>query len=67
MIMPEDFPTVNDSDEDLVAWVRARGNNLYPKHFVDLREAVSSDQPDIALIHFDLPGTPVERIKRVMS
>ena len=65
MIMPEGFPTVNDSDEDIVSWVRARGNRLYPKHFIDRREAVSPDQPNIALIHFDRPGTPVERIRSV--
>lgn len=57
------MPDVHWTDSQIKDWALMNGPAL-PKVYVPLAYAMTPETPDIALVHFDIPRFPVERMKR---
>ena len=56
------LPVSSDSDEAIREWARQMGKANMPKAFVYLGDAPRPGQQLMAVIHYNRPGQPVERI-----
>jgi hypothetical protein len=57
----DEKPAVDWTDQQIRDWAVMNGPKL-PKVYVPLRYAMTKDVPNVALVHFDIPRIPVERI-----
>nr|WP_294863977.1 hypothetical protein [uncultured Pseudogulbenkiania sp.] len=59
------LPTVFDSDDFIRAWAVQRGKHGGLKAFIYLHDPTECEHHKMAVIHYDRPGYPVERVFKI--
>lgn len=54
-------PEASWCDDDVRDWARIHGYGRYPKAKVRLA-TIHPQQPDLAIVHFDRKGCPIDRV-----
>lgn len=61
----DENPTVRWTDDDVRDWCRAKGfGGILSPYSVMLFGAITATDRDLAIVHFDRAGWPVERLMR---
>lgn len=62
MMVMHDCPLSTSDDDTIRGWARAQRLDRYPQAKLYLSDQVAPWLPDIAIVHFDKEGAPVERL-----
>jgi len=57
----EPYPWASSTDDEIIAWAERNLKPVCPRAYVPLNNITLFYTSDMAVIHFDRPGYPVER------